>query len=54
MPRFTILDTVRTPDGKVGKVTEFDQVDGHTVAKVRFGEWGLAFQWYRTSELTRV
>lgn len=46
------MDKVKVPAGLVGRVTEFDEVDGHLMAKVRFA--GGAFEWFLSDKLTPV
>jgi hypothetical protein len=56
--KIQVLNSVKVPDGRVGKVTMFsdadhDIVDGHsTVAKVMFEDcqWG----YYPINDLTRI
>lgn len=48
-----VSDTVLTPDGKLGKIGEFDTGgDGRKMAKVNFK--GGTYRWYETNKLTHA
>jgi hypothetical protein len=51
--KIQLTDEVRTVAGRTGRVSEFDEVDGHLMVKVWFAGYP-AFEWHKVTDLTRV